>query len=466
MITESFIKEEKQLLTYYMDTELFPVPRKGVPYHINKNMLELIIRPECNQKCEYCYIYQFGNKLYPNNNSREKVLHNVDLFLDYVYNIRKNYFYTIEFFAGDLFYDGIFFDVLDILNKYFYEIKEKVPEVFDFRTNIITPSNLSFVNEQPEMVDIFRQYHNFFLNEYNVKLAFSWSTDGAPAVANREKKELSEEWFDNIFKFCKEFDCGCHPMIAACNKDVFIETYDWWTSKLEQFELDQHSFLPAMLEVRNSDWDDDSIDRYLELLDYMMEDRYKRCNKNISELAKHFFGFNDNPSILKRPNNYDPLVVENKSFINQRQEGISCSMQHGIHLNCNNLSLSICHRLSYPEFTPCYFIEKDNHIVDYNVHNITSFITLRCIDANDAPICNECEIKNSCICGCYGSQYEYSGEIMLPIPSVCNLMKKKHNHLVNLYNKYGIIEEAVKLGLIRNSEEENWIKWSKGVYNG
>ncbi len=461
MITETFTKEEKQLLTYYMDTEIFPIPRCGIPYHINKNMLELIVRPECNQKCEYCYVHQFGDKLYPKTNSKEQVLHNVELFLDYVYNNRRNYFYIVELFAGDLFYDGLFFDILEIIDKYFAQIKKDSPEVFDFRTNIITPSNLSFVNLQPEMVDRFRSWHCYFLEEYNTKLAFSWSSDGAPAVANREKRELDEEWFDNIFRFCKEFDCGCHPMIAACNKDVFIETYDWWTKKLEQFELNQHSFMPAMLEVRNYDWTDESIDKYLELLDHMMEDRFHRCNNDTEELTKHFFGYDDMPSILKRPNNYDPLIVENRSFMDSRQEGVCCAMQHAVHLNCNTLSLSICHRLSYPEFTPCYFIEEDGHIVDYDVHNITSFITLRCIDSYDAPMCNDCDIKGGCICGCYGSQYEYSGEIMLPIPSVCNLMKRKHSHLVKLYNDYGLVKKAIELNLLRNDKKENWIKWSE-----
>ena len=73
--------------------------------------LELIIRPECNQKCEYCYITRYGADLYPfaERLSNEEILHNIDLVLDYVFNTRNLYIDRWEIFAGDLFYDGIFF---------------------------------------------------------------------------------------------------------------------------------------------------------------------------------------------------------------------------------------------------------------------------------------------------------------------------------------------------------------------
>lgn len=34
--------------------------------------IELIIRPECNQKCQYCYITNHGDELYPKEERLDK----------------------------------------------------------------------------------------------------------------------------------------------------------------------------------------------------------------------------------------------------------------------------------------------------------------------------------------------------------------------------------------------------------
>ena len=65
---QNFQEQETELFNYYLDTDAFPIPENNNVLYINKHGLELIIRPNCNQTCEYCYSYQHGTELYPNNN--------------------------------------------------------------------------------------------------------------------------------------------------------------------------------------------------------------------------------------------------------------------------------------------------------------------------------------------------------------------------------------------------------------
>ena len=61
-------KQDTELFNYFLNKTLFNGKDSG-KYGISANtILELIVRPECNQKCEYCYIYKYGNDLYPKEN--------------------------------------------------------------------------------------------------------------------------------------------------------------------------------------------------------------------------------------------------------------------------------------------------------------------------------------------------------------------------------------------------------------
>ena len=53
----NYSTQEKELFNYYLDNDAFPIPNNDKILNINKHGLELIIRPNCNQTCEYCYIY-------------------------------------------------------------------------------------------------------------------------------------------------------------------------------------------------------------------------------------------------------------------------------------------------------------------------------------------------------------------------------------------------------------------------
>lgn len=439
----NYIEQEKDLFKTFEQLDLFPLPKGGEDYHINEQEIELIIRPNCTQQCEYCYIYKYGKDLYPEVPSRQEILNNVKLFLDYIYNQRKNFLYGIELFAGDLFYDNIYFDIIDILESFLKPIKKDYPELFDREILIMMPNNLNWVYYNPEKVEKFREYFYRFRKEYNTILSASWSTDGYYAMNTREKKILPESYFDTIFSFCKEFECGYHPMIAAENIHTWIQNYDWWIKKYEQFNLtDAGDFQPFMLMVRNNNWTDENINDYCKLLYHMMQYRLKLCNNSVEELTYHLLNGDGENNTLHASHGFDPLIFNDSS----NQDGLCCSVQHMICLNCTNLSLSCCHRTSYPQFTGVYFLtnEDKTKIIDFKPQNVNMYITTRLAKTTTFPLCANCNYSSICIKGCYGAQYEDSGEIFLPIKSLCNFFKKTNDYLYELYNQFGIIECGLK----------------------
>ena len=44
-------------------------------YYKNASSVEFIISSECNQACEYCYLFKHGHKMYPpESNNKENII--------------------------------------------------------------------------------------------------------------------------------------------------------------------------------------------------------------------------------------------------------------------------------------------------------------------------------------------------------------------------------------------------------
>lgn len=457
---DELLMQEKAVYEEYFNTLLYDNFKKPLgnnsslyEYYQCFKQINFIIRPECNQQCEYCYLYKHGDELYPDSYTNESVLENLNLFLDYLYNNKKVFPWRFELFAGDLFFDDIFFDIMDMFEKYFINIQNKYPEFFNknsmFKQNehleellIIIPSNLSFVYYHPEKAKKVIEYYNYFLEKYDVRIMFSWSTDGLYAANSREKKELTQDYFDTILDFCIKTKTGFHPMVAPENIKYWKENYDWWLSmckKLNEGTLVDGAFQPMMLEVRNGYWTDENIDDYCSFLDYLMEKRFEFCNNSVEKLTQHLI---NNEKLNIGETGYDPIGIHHSSGINAAQETPGCGLFTGFHFNCTNLSLVLCHRLSYKHLTTVYYIpnEEKTKIIDIKPHNMSLFMAVHNLKYYNLPVCAECDFVNNCLQGCFGSQFEDSGEIFLPIPNVCNFFKTKYTHVLELYEKYGIFD--------------------------
>lgn len=78
-------------------------------------------------------------------------------------------------------------------------------------------------------------------------------------------------------------------MVSAQSVKYWIENYQWWEEKFKEYDMNIYSLM--MLEVRNADWTDESINDYNIFMNYLIEDLAKKCNYNPELMAKALFNF-------------------------------------------------------------------------------------------------------------------------------------------------------------------------------
>lgn len=462
----SFYKDEQELFKNYLSLSTFKeeynfnhmsvdseaTSIEEAPLHA----IELIIRPECTQKCEYCYVARYGEDLFPveERASREEILHNIDLILDYVFNTKNLYINHWEFFAGDLFYDDLYFDVIDIFTKYLREKQKRYPNVFlKFPGVILTPNNFSFIRNKERKARL-EEYMANFEQEFNWELGFSISTDGKYATDTREHLTLPDEYFDELFQWTLKYKKnGFHPMIAKSNLNTAIENYEWWKKMCAKWYTDvpekRNDYLPYWLHARNDEWEPEDIDKMLVLINYMFEDRFLMHKNDIDALTYHLFigdGANNTlPSV-----DINDLIRLKFSNLDDSQR-INCSMSGSTCIQVNNLSFAPCHRTTYAMFKGGHFVVENDKIVDIAPNNVTMYLNLKLNPIKDGPRCANCLYNIFCIKGCYGAQYESSGEVFLPGQKVCKLEQTMIEFLIWKYNKVGIFASAERQGFLDDS---------------
>lgn len=450
-------------------------------YTTTKAQVNLIIRQECNQQCEYCYMYKFGDQLYPKHLTKEETIHNTHLILDYILQKKKVIPIIWELFAGDLFFDDLFFDIMDAIDEEFQKIYDVYPEIFTANQKffkdtterlIIVPSNLRFVYDKPQVAEKVLKYIAYFREKYNYRIMFSWSTDGPYVADAREKINLPEDYFDVLFDFCVKAEAGAHPMIAPENVKNWKENFEWWVdymARLNKATNYEGDYAPMMLEVRNGYWTEENIADYCDLLKYMFDFNMAKCGNDPERFAYGIFGGPDiegNPIKLRQ---YNPLrFIDNSIHVNGI-DAPGCNAFTGLHFNVMDLSLELCHRLTYKHLKPLYFLtnEDNTEIIDIKPQNVNAYIAFRTAKEQNLPMCNSCFLKNICLKGCFGSQFEDSGELFLPIPNVCNFFYHKYKTLIELYEKYNIFNIALEKDYISqkfyNDCQEIKINYARGA---
>lgn len=497
---------ENELLSLYLNKELFNKQNdlNYLLHAVNNDMsfldnrqpahasgIELIIRPECNQKCEYCYIARYGDELYPKEEraSNEVLLKNLDMLLTYIFTTRHTYINHFELFAGDLFYDNIYFDILDIFYKHLSELYKDYPTVVKTLGGLIlTPSNFSFI-ENDEKVARLESYMEKF-KTINWDVGFSISTDGKEMVATREQRSLSDEYFEKLFQWTLRHPrSGFHAIISASNVENMIASYDWWKEQYiehyfksgEEVRYCTKDFLPYWLEARNDDWTDESIAKYLEFIDYAFADRLAMHNYDPEKLAYHLFcGNEEMEGTMAKLGQNDPIRLD-VSTNRWNSHEIGCSISHLVCLTLNNFALIPCHRLNYPQFRGGYLTlnEEGTSIVDVEAFNMAGLLSTKFCHSDARPKCATCAYVKMCDKGCLGAQFESSGEVFQPVLSVCRLFKAWYNHLILLYYDSGVYDAAFRLNLIqpdqephlqrvleialRNRQKEKFLKESGGI---
>lgn len=443
--------EEKELLLEYLNHIAFPQFRYGATPPVIES-IELIIRPECNQKCQYCYITNHGDELYPKEERLDKkqILSNLNAILDYIYHQKKNIVKDIQLFAGDLLYDDLICDILDLLYKYLYESYSQWAQIYQkIRAVIVIPTNFHGFVKNDELYEKMKDYIKK-MNDIDISLCFSCSTDGKYAVSAREQMVFDDEYWTEYFERAFQLNSGYHPMVSAETIENSIENFDWWIENLERVYFHEHlndrpcfkPRMPFMLEVRNDNWTDEKIEYYLKFLEHIIQWRLSLVNNNIEKFAKSLY-YDEQHDPQQQIPDYD--IIRIKAFAGSNVERLGCGLQRDIILNIQNLTIVPCHRLAYKQFLGGKFITDENNlIIDVIPYNISQYLTLKYFKQQVLPKCESCENKYFCLRGCIGSQYEYSGELYYPIPCVCKLFKAKTDYLIKTYSELGIFKTAAK----------------------
>lgn len=364
------------------------------------------------------------------------------MLVKYIFNEKKAKPREVQLYAGDLFYDNLFFDLINIL---FLSLKEEYELSNFLKTHgmiIIIPSNLTFCADEEKIKKV--QFWIEKMWEINVDLRFSYSTDGFYATDVREKNSLfsSQEWFDKTVGFVGKYNFGCHPMISAESIDNAIENYDWWIEMFEKhFKNYPNHWIPMFLEVRNDSWTQEKVLKYLDLLEHMIQDRIKRAG-SIKEFTKHLYYSlytkNDKPTL--RPFEHNDIIGL-RSY--GRRGTMGCGLGDNITINCATMQVVPCHRLAYPHMAGAKFIKDEENKKIINIEaekNINGYLNMVDINPMFKLKCSNCNIRDFCMTGCLGSQFEVNSDPFLPINSVCYLFKCKVSYLMDRYYNLGVFE--------------------------
>ena len=394
-MTLDYYNDEKELLSEFINSYFYEgsdlrdidLDKDKVPF--TTKGIELIIRPQCNQTCEYCYIYQHGKDLYPYNEraNNETLIKNLRAVLKHVYIDRKAFINHWEIFAGDLFGDGLWFDLMDVFFEFLEPLHKQYTQLFKMsQFCILMPCNCAFV-EDDEKYARFQEYIDHF-KALDVDFHISWSTDGKYMVDTREKRAVDDEYFERGFKLAEKYAFGIHPMIAAENIENAVENYDWFVEEYAKYDLMR--FEPPFLEVRNDNWTDEKIAHYQIFLKHVIDSRFARCNNNVDEFTYHLFIGDGANGTLPAPFDQDFININVASFEDGGNK-ISCALPNLLHINLNNMTLPLCHRLTYwPTCGGKYVQDEQGDIIDLVPNNVSGYIGTKVTNAVLLPKCSNC----------------------------------------------------------------------------
>lgn len=439
-VNENYInydKEQSDLLKTLLNERFFEPWREKYVYQkplnnktlLPESSLEIFITSTCNQHCTYCYLYNNKNIYPPEFNKKSLIINNLTLLLNW---IEENQFFIpqVELFSGEIWHSSYGLEILEILYQALLRHR--------FTEKLTIPSNCSFVMDKSALAKIQRYIDKF--KNIDIILQFSISVDGAImehySRPLNNGKEKTEEFYEDLFMFAKHNNFAFHPMVSSYNVKHWIENYQWWMEKFNQYDFS----LPAlmMLEVRNNDWTDETIAQYCEFLDYLINSTVtQNFNNNTEEFLLHLLSLKESENFS---DNYFPYALtEANNFA-------SCSIASHLTVRLGDLALCPCHRTAYNKYLFGKFVIQDNKIVDIEGNN--PYMAIRILMANNEYSslgCDSCVYQKFCLKGCYGSQYENTGDPFLPVPSVCKFFKHKYDFLAKKYIDLGFYDIADKV---------------------
>lgn len=434
---ENDILYKNYLQDYFFNDFLNPDPEKI-------KQLEIIVSPKCNLGCKYCYLHKYYNKSFPPSSFDEsRTLENLDKLLNWLHE--NKYRPNLDIFSGELLAQKIGYQVLDRI----YEFEKKLTKEERFR-RITIPTNYTFINSDEEIRQVQKLIYKF--SDLGIPLILSASFDGKYMDENRPyihdlditfNHEYSDEYYDKIFKFNKKNGFGFHPMVYSKNIDKWKQNFIWFQDMFNKYDIEWKRLY--LLQVRNVEWTEYEIKCFKEFIDFLLEYSYDKCKKTNENFMDFIFidgGFN----ILR-----EPFTCSSK--------GLPCAMQTEFTVKLNDLTHHPCHRLLYDEFKIGEFVDKGNSI-EFCTKNASLGLTILGCDKNMFPHCINCPINSLCIGGCLGAQYEVTGSMFIPIPTVCKVNLTLVKTIIDFFVTHDIYDELLTRMSFNNDKYEQ-IKYIK-----
>jgi radical SAM protein with 4Fe4S-binding SPASM domain len=359
--------------------------------------LELQVTAACDLQCKYCYYSKYSKELYPAKISKPKtVLTNLDIILQW---LGKNSLYPkIALFSGELFSTKLGFQVLNKVINWHIENKIK-------NGQIVIPTNFTFIFDKEKTRRI-----EFFLMKaaiHKIKIHLSSSVDGKYCDDNRplrNKTIRTDEYYDDLFKFCKKWNFSFHPMIYNEKIEKWIDNFLWFQQNFEKYDIDWKSLY--LLEVRNKEWTKQQLKEFYKFIRFVIKWSYEKSGLPKEEFPK--FAFQNK-------------LFNLFSMFSTTGRGIGCSIQSTMQLRLGDLTTTLCHRNSYKELNLFKFKNENNTITGIEAINAPMLITMFSTKSSNFPFCEHCSIKELCSGQCLGSMYETNKDNFIVIPTVCAL---------------------------------------------
>lgn len=429
----AFQQENDELLNFVLENRFFRVWRdKNAPLD-NRSLwrssnVELFITAACNLKCEYCYLQRYGKELYPaDHQNPDTILANMRILFDWFVKERFH-INDLDLFSGEIWHTDFGFQVLDIILEY-------AGNKGLIWNTVTIPTNCTFLLDNSTMYRMQNYIDRFAA--LGMRLIISCSVEGKileaqtrPFADNSAEDSRNDDFYEKLFAFAAKNNYLFHPMVAAANVRDWIENLKWYEEMTRQHGISgAHPVM--MLEVRNGDWDDDSIAELLKYYDYEIDTRLAACGGDVKAFAETLLGKDsrDTGGYL----NYALPLAEN-------QPGCTVSTQFCVRLG--DLAICPCHRTAYDKFLYGHFKTEKGEITGIEANNPQ--MAIRVLGSNNKIAhhgCDVCPYSGFCMRGCFGAQYEYVNEPFMPIPSVCKMFKAKFNHLIDRYEELGVIDE-------------------------
>ena len=392
--------------------------------------LEIIITPQCNLKCSYCYLWKNKDNLFSNScPDNQTLLANFDLILAW---LEKNKFHPpLELFSGEFFAQSIGYQILEKICQHQATIAAELRVPY-----ILVATNFTFIcsDELIEKVDSYRDR----LKELGITLFLSASVDGKYIESNRSYDQnldiemdvvRDDAYYDKLFDYCLKHNICFHPMIYSRHIDKWKDNFNWF---MEQFaKRGVHPWGFYLLEVRNEEWTRDEIYKFQDFLRFLYNKMWHECDCDKEKYVNRLFDFSQNFNITNAP-----------AWGGDR--GLSCSVQSALCMRLDDLSLPLCHRTGYKNLLIGQWTPDDEEILHFESKNVELFASILGAQVSALPTCNGCMLNAICIGQCLGACYESNKNLFVPIPSVCALEHAKTMVFIEQALEYQVYNDIIK----------------------